>query len=99
MPEQAQILRWEEPPPKRKGVGRPIDTYTSRYTGIAEELRGRPAEWALIEEAPGGGRGLATKIRLGAILCFSPAGDFESVVRRVNGVSRTYARYLGHGDA
>lgn len=97
MTEQAEIVRWEEPPPNQaRNGGRPVDTYTSRFTAIADELRARPGEWAVVEEIEGHrNRGLATKIRLGSMLCFTPAGDFEAVARQADGITRTYARFLG----
>jgi hypothetical protein len=100
MSKQATLIRWETPPPKtNRHAGRPVDTYTSRYTAIADQLRARPGQWALIEqvEAKRNG-GLATKIRMGAMLCFTPAGDFEAVTRQGGGIVRTYARFLGDGQ-
>lgn len=93
------VVRWEEPPPSRsRNGGRPVGTYSSGYQAIADELRQRPGEWAVVREsATSKGHGLATKIRLGSMYCFTPAGDFEAVERRVDGVNRTYARYLGGG--
>jgi hypothetical protein len=100
MTEQPTVIRWETPPPNRsRNGGRPVDSYSSRYGGIAAELRGRPGDWGVVDEyAEGHNRGLATKIRLGAMLCFTPAGDFEAVTRRANGVVSVYARYLGDGS-
>ena len=98
MPEQEQILRWEAPPPpKIKSRGRPAGTYGSRYDAVAKQLRDRRGEWALIEVGDRA-NGLPTKIAAGHVLCFTPAGDFEAVARRVDGQTCTYARYLGDGD-
>lgn len=93
------VIRWERPPPTQaRNGGRPADSYSSRYAAIADELRANPGRWAVIDEFTGNhNRGLATKIRLGSMLCFTPAGDFESVSRRSDGVVLTYARYLGDG--
>lgn len=98
---QPTVIRWEDPPLSRsRNGGRPADTYSSRYQAIADQLRARPGEWALVDEFEGiHNRGLATKIRLGSMLCFTPAGDFEAVARRGRGMVRTYARYLGNGEA
>lgn len=99
MVEQAKIVRWEAPPPPaRGGRGRPAGAESSRYSAIAIALRERPGEWALVEEAErASNTGLATKIQLGSMLCFTPAGDFEAVTRQRGRLFRTYARYLGDG--
>jgi len=93
MSDQPQVIRWEDPPPARSrrsaGVGH------SRYSALADQLRARPGQWAMVGEKPGADGGLATHIRMGQMLCFSPAGDFDATSRRVDGVTRVYARYLG----
>lgn len=95
------VVRWEAPPPTRsRNGGRPVDTYSSGYQAIADELRTRPGEWAVVQEFEGRRNvGLATKIRLGSMLCFTPAGDFDAVTRHGDGIVRVYARYLGDGEA
>lgn len=95
--EPARVIRWEEPTPGRHrgnlGVGR------SRYEAVAAELRANPGRWALIYEAEGDSRAaLATHIRMGQVQCFSPCGDFDAVSRRIEGVERVYARYVGDGE-
>lgn len=100
MREQAQIIRWEDPTPAvagRRNSGQPGEA-TSRYTTIAADLRARRGRWAVVEEFAGRlDRGLSSKINKGAMVCFAPAGDFEAVTRRGEGVVRVYARYLGDG--
>lgn len=101
MPEPAQIIRWENPPPPARGRGGNHTGSRSRFTAIADELRARRGEWAVVEEKvlpPRTQSGLATRICMGHMRCFGPPGDFQAVVRRKDGVSRVYARYLGDGS-
>lgn len=95
--EQPTVIRWEEPPPSaRGGAGREP---SRRFVAIADQLRANPGRWALIQETEQHGKsGLATHIRLGAIVAFAPCGDFDAVTRRVGDVTRVYARYLGDSD-
>lgn len=101
MTEQQTVIRWETPPPPSRGRGNGRTGGTSRYTSIADELRARPGHWAVVEEKPLPPRinsGLATRISMGHMRCFGPPGDFQAVVRRKDGISRVYARYLGDGS-
>lgn len=92
------IIRWEDPKPSngRRDSSAPW----SRYGAIADELRARPGRWAVIAEFPGRSRtSLATHVRVGAIACFTPAGDFDAVSRQVFGLSTIYARYVGDDES
>lgn len=91
------VIRWEEPPGHYTPAGRPIGGGHSRWDGVADELRTREGEWALISEEslPGSNRGLATQIRMGQMICFSPAGDFDAEARARDGIRRVWARYVG----
>ena len=98
MHESRQIIRWEDPPPAQLGPRRRIE---SRWKPVADALKARPGRWAVVEEVEPGRRsntGLASRISFGQLKCFTPAGDFEAVSRRVGAVQRTYARYLGDGE-
>jgi hypothetical protein len=93
------VIRWEEPP--RAAAQAPRHrTRHSRLEPLAEELRGRPGEWALVfeDEAAGKANGMATHIRYGQLMCFAPAGDFDAVTRKVDAVTQVYARYVGDED-
>lgn len=90
------VLRWEEPPPRRAAGGYPQGRGKSRWSGVADELRARPGEWGLIAETSADeNTGLATQIRMGQMVCFSPAGDFDAECRRQDGVRRVWAMYVG----
>lgn len=109
MPEQAQIIRWEHPPPPaprgRLGGRRASESRRnpstshpgSRYVSVAAELRSRRGEYAVIKEGQAAS-GLGSLVSLGRLHCFQPAGDYEGTTRR-NGLVTVYARYLGDGDA
>lgn len=99
MREQAQIIRWEEPPPARSHGARPAGRSTSRWDAVAEELRARPGRAAVIAEA--GGRqllDLAWRINRGVMVPFSPRGTFKAETRENAGIVTVYARYLGDGE-
>jgi hypothetical protein len=91
------VLDWQDPPREvldardsRGGRRR-----ESKLAGLAEELRLKPAEWALVYDGPstGAASGMATHIRLGQLQAFTPTGDFDAVSCK----GRAWARYVG-GD-
>jgi hypothetical protein len=99
MADQAQIIRWEEPPPARTGGGRPTGSTTSRWTEVAEELRARPGRSAVIAESAGRTNAdLCRRINRGLMHPFTPAGSFEATTRQEDGIVTTYVRYLGDGE-
>lgn len=85
-------FEWEDPPETTRRVYRRHDT-------IARQLRGRQGEWAKVAvcRSDPGARNLANRVRSGLTVAYLPAGDFEAVVREVDGEFRVYARYLGEG--
>lgn len=89
--QETAVIRWEDPPPDRRGRrdGARLD-----HQGIASALRGRPGQWALV--AVGASQSLARDIaagnRYGAYL---PMGSFEATHRLLDGITHTYARYVG----
>lgn len=93
------VLRWEEPPATRRKGGYPQGLSKSRWADVADDLRARPGEWALIAEtAVATNSGLATQIRMGQMVCFSPAGDFDAETRRKDGVRKVWAVYVGDDE-
>jgi hypothetical protein len=95
MRQQHKIVRWESPPPaKGKGSTEP----SSAFADIADELRANPGRWAVVKEQPGRYSGLATHIRMGQMICFTPSGDFEATTRRLGERTVVYARYVGDGE-
>lgn len=98
------VIRWEKPPAVRSG-GYPLGRGKSRWGSVAEELRARPGEWALIVEGPvkgangGLASGLATQIRMGQMVCFSPAGDFDAESRLGDGIRKVWAVFVGDAGA
>lgn len=80
---------WAEPP-----LGR--HTRAFNYGAVADELRRRPKEWAIVRVMPNSGRSsvVASEINRGRIAAL-PAGDFEAMARNVDGEYRVYARYVG----
>lgn len=81
-------LKWEEPSPSRT-------TNRSKWREIADQLRERPGEWALVAE------GFkysvyATYINKGRLAPFEPSGSFEGTSRkREDGKFDIYARFVG----
>lgn len=94
MAESGEGLTWEEPPPVEgihffpKGKGKHFD--------IAEELRAKPNEWAMIGTygSRPSAAAMAYLIRSGGSVAY-PFGDFEAVSRTVNNEYRLYVRYVG----
>lgn len=96
----ASVIRWEEPPATESRVSTTRRKAPSKYDLLANELRSRPGQWALVLDDGSSGKasGLATHIRLGQVLCFTPTGDFDAVTRVVDGKYLVYARYVGEED-
>ncbi|MET7395583.1 hypothetical protein ABZS66_19045 [Dactylosporangium sp. NPDC005572] len=99
------MLRWEEPPDSRKVRAA---QRADRWRPLADELRARPGEWAVIAEGQVDRRGethaaLAAYIRAG-MGPFAPARSFETKARTAPAaergsarVGKVWARYVG-GD-
>ncbi len=90
-------IRWEAPPPAHPRSERPRGP-KSALSPLADELRARPGEWAIVFEGAqqqGKASGMAAHIRLGQVQAFTPTGDFDAVTRTVDGLARVYARYIG----
>lgn len=84
-------IKWQEPPPHGNAI-------KSRWAEVAEALRARPLEWALIDED--GSPNLASRIRNGQIAAFRPASNFQvrNVRKSANGHD-TYVRFVGTAGA
>lgn len=83
------VIRWEAPPAERVRPRR-----IAEWDAVADDLRARPSEWALI--ATGAQHtGTAGQINAGRIVCFAPAGSFEAQRQLVDDEIRVYARYVG----
>ncbi len=91
------VIRWEEPP-KAHGNAKPKPP--SKYQPVADALRARPGEWALIAEGklPGTAGTLAGRVRAG-VGPWAPPRSFESkAVGPASGSSsKVYARFVGEG--
>lgn len=86
------VVRWEDPPPHGN---------RSQWQPVAEALRERPGEWALIAEGlkSGSAGAMSNAIKVGRFSCWRPAGTFESrTSARGDGLTDLYARYVG-GDS
>jgi hypothetical protein len=88
-------IRWEDPPPSKKRT-----SWAGKYAHIADALRQRPGEWAIVSEDAQGN--LASYIKQGTLKGFAPPRSFEAVSRvnpgyesRNNMRSTIYARFIG----
>ena len=84
---------WEGPPASARG-GRHAKY---EHLWIAEALRGRPGDWALIlEDVPAT---IAHQIKRGILKAYRPAGSFEARTVSVDvskgRAAKIYARYVG----
>lgn len=84
-------ITFQEPP----AVTRPGRLPDTRYVEIANQLKTRPGEWALILEK--GHQTTAARIRSGRISAFRPTGTFEATARNTDeqGRCQVYARFVG----
>lgn len=90
------VVRWEDPPPDARGRMSGSSRAPRRdYRAIADALRGRPGEWAVVAEVPYvGGANLVTRINRGGAGSWRPAGSFQATCRHLGGVTVVYARYV-----
>ncbi len=87
-------IKFQDPPPDGKGHSR-----KSKWAGIAEELRSRPGEWALVGEQVSAS--MVTMIKSGRMAGMA-AGEFAAIGRNSNNATRrcdVYARYIGGAEA
>lgn len=89
------VLRWEQPPNRRRSKA-------ERWTPVADELRARPGEWAVIEETGGNSTtasATAQYVKKGEGP-FGPAGAFDAISRTTKDDGgrhhvMVYARFVG----
>lgn len=101
MAEQAQIIRWEEPPPHRGNPNPTVHAARSRWESVAVELIVAQGRAAVIHESQSRSTldNLALRIRRGQIGCFAPAGEFGATVRTYGDMHCLYAWHIGGGNA
>ncbi|HET6916873.1 MAG TPA: hypothetical protein VFH56_12355 [Acidimicrobiales bacterium] len=85
-------IKWAEPP----SDGRARRSDQTDWSAIADALRARPGEWALIQQDVS--TSVASQVRRGYYKGFTP-GEFEAVSRSRAEYSKwrgdIYARYIG----
>jgi len=64
-----------------------------RHQQIAEALRERPGDWALVMEGVNGSN--SHSIRTARIKAYAPAGAYEATARKNGDRHDIYARYVG----
>lgn len=94
-----RIIRWEDLPPIRRPASSRGWVPSDAWEYVADELRERPGDWAVVLEVPRSSAamlGYITMIRKGRLVAFRPAGEFDCSVRTAeDGTSRLYVRYVG----
>ena len=85
------IIR-EQPPASRSG-----NRGSERYRETADLLKGDPGEWYRISSGQRFPE-LAARIKRGTTVAFKPAGSFEAVARKQDGLWSVWARYVGTGS-
>lgn len=84
-------LAWEDPPDI---------TALQVARSLADELRARPGEWAVVSTHPtmGTAQSTSSNIRSGRRAIYRPRFAFDATAREVDGEYRVYARYIGPQD-
>jgi hypothetical protein len=92
-----------ELPPRPKRAFTVTRQAASKYTELANLLRGTPGQWFAIGTAEKNhqGQALAFRIRKGKSAAFRPEGEFEarSIADDENGVNTVYARFNGSPES
>lgn len=81
-------IEWKNPPASRSGPN------GFDWRGVADALRARPGEWALVRKDTSSTH--ATYIKQARIVAFAPAGSFDARSVQVgDGKADIYARFIG----
>lgn len=89
------VIRWEDRPPVSRERPRRMD-----WRLVAEQLRARPGEWAVVQEGLVDTSAIS-RIQRALSPVFAPAGSFEAS-QRVSPQTRVpalYVRYVGEPSA
>ena len=87
-------IKWGAPPEKRQGIAR-----DGKWHAVAESLRSRPGEWAMVSGDAGVLASYVTLAKTGGLSGFT-AGEFEATGRkREDGRFDLYVRYIGEVSA
>ncbi len=82
-------------PPGGSSAGRPAGV--SKWNPMAEALKTRPGEWAMI--SPDAASTAGYSITTAKLPCWEPKGSFEAVARSAEGLAphraQIWARYVG----
>lgn len=84
-------VQWKEPPAPAGPAEKPV-----KYQDIADELRSRPGEWALVQDDAWAS--FANQITAGSLKAFRPRGAFEGLATDKRDYGRratVYARFNG----
>lgn len=99
-----QIIAWQDPP--ASGNGHKGGRIVQKWGAVADALRARPGQWALILLLPAAdGKRNSTASSLSTIVRkgqggFAPAGGFEAAQRTApGGEVGVFARYVGDQGA
>lgn len=80
-------LTWQSPP-KRNDVRARASQARERWARVAEQLRSRPGEWAVVAQSTENKNLVPSQIRKAL------GYDFEVVTRRNDGMVTAYARWI-----
>jgi len=85
-------LTWEQPPP-------PASDHRTKWSLVAEQLRARPGEWAIVavRKDTGLAASMANNLRKGRYGGVTE-GEFESASRKIGDECRVYLRYIGQSE-
>lgn len=84
------VIRWEAP------RGRSADARrAAELAPAAEELQGRPGDWAVIHEGTSNSCATTTTYVKQGRGPFAPKGSYEATSKTSGGKGVTYARYVG----
>lgn len=83
---------FRDPPPPR--------LQPELHEAVAEALRKRPGQWALVGTFGNYSEASTAVVRItrGTVEAYRPAGDFDATQRKERGDCNVYARFVGDGE-
>lgn len=92
-----EVINWEDPPPTPYSTNaRDQPGHSTRFSALAETLKSRPGEWALVFTGyKPTASSIASSANQASVKCFRPRGTFQATIRSHRRTTKVFMRYVG----